>query len=506
MANDLTALHRRFSIAQISWTSAAKRKQYLEDNMPNDETISAWCADLTEDLTGEVGTVEIPGETAFVQIQPGYEANAVYNIPRDGQLLPTVIASAAQSFYNLAMMPGWQRWMPLFRYGTITAIDGDTASVDVEGITSSQQALEINQTDSLSDVAIEYMNCNGGAFEVDDEVLLKFTGQAWDSPVIVGFKDNPKMCGIYLIITSGTEFIVWDLKENTYSEGIMNNAGVEITSFPYSKSLASDFLDSLTHSGTGLNITANRLTYLVPTWNKDTDTESYELCYVSGIDDPIGDIVTTVRTYSYQIPGVDETGSTGPFDCTKTSNIVYNQCTGGLVGGGTEFQPILRDISFTSVSPSYEVTYDGVVRGSPQSHSLVGESSSYFSGGYLVDEFYNEETYISKSPMDGRVISDFATILSNGVGEYQYNRKYMLIGELSMEERYEFTFLYEKEIIYKVQRNGTIYGPITAEITRHRFYTDNLITVEPFMNTVNDLLTAATDDLSEVSGAYIASA
>ena len=200
MADDLTALHRQFSIAQISWTSAAKRKQFLEANMPADETISAWCADLTEDLTGEIGTVEIPGETAYIQIQPGYESNAVYNIPRDGQLLPTVIASAAQSFYNLAMMPGWQKWKPLFRYGTITAIDGDTASVAVEGITSSQQSLVINQTDSLSDVAIEYMNCNGGAFEVDDEVLLKFEGQAWDSPVVVGFKDNPKPCTSFIYI------------------------------------------------------------------------------------------------------------------------------------------------------------------------------------------------------------------------------------------------------------------------------------------------------------------
>jgi len=218
------------AVLKISKLSFEKRKQYLENNMPADETISAWCADLTEDLTGIVGTVEIPGETAFIQIQPGYESNAVYNIPRDGQLLPLVVATPAQAFYNLATMPGWQKWKPLFRYGTITAIDGDTASVAVEGITSSQQSLVINQTDSLSDVAIEYMNCNGGAFEIDDEVLLKFEGQAWDSPVIVGFKDNPKACDTRVVLftnrnSSGRLYYLHDLNKDVeydiYDDGTL---------------------------------------------------------------------------------------------------------------------------------------------------------------------------------------------------------------------------------------------------------------------------------------------
>jgi hypothetical protein len=102
----------------------------------------------------------------------------------------------AAAFYNLAMLPGWQKWKPTYRYGTITAIDGDTATLTLEAVTSTQQSLGVNQTSTLTNVPIEYMSCNGAAFEVGDEVLVKFTGQDWASPKIIGFKDNPVACEI----------------------------------------------------------------------------------------------------------------------------------------------------------------------------------------------------------------------------------------------------------------------------------------------------------------------
>lgn len=209
----LSYLRNKISIKKIQKMSFEKRQQYLENNMPVDETISAWCADLTENLTGEIGTIEVPGESQYIQIQPGFESNATYDQARDGQLLPTVVATPAQAFYNLAMMPGWQKWKPLFRYATITSIDGDTASIDFENISSSQQNLNINQTTNAKDVKIEYMNCNGSAFEVSDSVLVKFTDQNFESPVIVGFKDNPKTCSIaYLLVQLDDEYVIWDVQ------------------------------------------------------------------------------------------------------------------------------------------------------------------------------------------------------------------------------------------------------------------------------------------------------
>jgi uncharacterized protein YkwD len=38
------------------------------------------------------------------------------------------------------------------------------------------------------------MDCNGTPFEVGDSVLIKFLSQRWDSPQVVGFKNNPKPC------------------------------------------------------------------------------------------------------------------------------------------------------------------------------------------------------------------------------------------------------------------------------------------------------------------------
>ena len=181
-------------------TSFEKRKEYLENTMPDDETVPAWCADLTEDLSGEVGTVEIPGERGVVQIQPGFDGNAEYDGSRDGQLNPVVTQSAAQTFYNLAMLPGWQKWRPTYRYGTITSINGDYADVTLDTALSSQQALDVNQGGTLTDVPIEYMTCNGAAFMEDDSVLIKFEDQDWNTPMIIGFKESPKPCGNKFII------------------------------------------------------------------------------------------------------------------------------------------------------------------------------------------------------------------------------------------------------------------------------------------------------------------
>lgn len=250
----------KLNILKIQLLSVQKRIDYLENNFPDDETISAWCADLTTDLTGEVGTIEVPGEVGTVQIQPGYDSNAVYNAARDGQRVPTVAQNPAQAFYNLAMLPGWQKWKPTYRYGTITDISGEAASVTLEDIRSSQQSLEINQETELTGVPFEYMSCDGAAFAVDDEVLIQFEGQDFSSPKIVGFKDNPKPCNPYVYIrasvgagVSGVEplCIVWDTLTDAMATEIPLNAG-GFASFPCACSLISDWYSARTEAGTDL--------------------------------------------------------------------------------------------------------------------------------------------------------------------------------------------------------------------------------------------------------------
>jgi hypothetical protein len=197
LAYDLALLDQQLSAIDLNIAAIDKRVAYLNAECPADETFSAWCADLTEDLSGTVGTVEVPGEKQVVQIQPGYEGNAAYDEDRDGQLFFTPAMTPAQAFYNFAMLPGWQMWKPLFRYGTITDITDGLAAVTLDAsMVSSGQDLNINQTTTLSGVAFDYMSCDDGAFEEGDEVLIKFENQLFANPVIVGFKEEPQPCEI----------------------------------------------------------------------------------------------------------------------------------------------------------------------------------------------------------------------------------------------------------------------------------------------------------------------
>lgn len=173
---------------------------------------SAWCADLTEDLSGSVGIIEIAGDRdKGINIQPGYEGNAAYNATRDGELYlvpqaPSKEGHQAGVYWNWAMRPGWQKWKPNYRYGTITGIDyeADTCDVVLDAClatdTPDGKEMDVNQSSSLSGVTIEYMSCNSAAFEVGDEVLVKFEENEWGGAKVIGFKEEPKGCWKYIYV------------------------------------------------------------------------------------------------------------------------------------------------------------------------------------------------------------------------------------------------------------------------------------------------------------------
>lgn len=178
-------------------------QQRLEtlQGLPADTVKSAWCADYTENLSGEVGTVEIPGEgQEKIVIRPGFEEAAAYTPARDGALNFRAGQSPEQVYFNAAILPGWQKWMPLFRAGEITAMDytADTADVTLDAETSSAQGLGIDPlgTVNLQDVPVEYMECNAAVFTVGDRVVVKFREQNPADPVVIGFESEPKPCDI----------------------------------------------------------------------------------------------------------------------------------------------------------------------------------------------------------------------------------------------------------------------------------------------------------------------
>lgn len=156
------------------------------------ETRKAWCADLTEDAKDEVATIEIPGDSNLVLINAGAEDGDTV----DGALFAREMQSPEQVFWNAAVLPGWQKWKPTYRRGTITALDleANTADVALEEETSTGQKLDINQTKTLEKAPVNYMGCNAEAFEVGDACVVRFDGMDWATPQVVGFVDNPKAC------------------------------------------------------------------------------------------------------------------------------------------------------------------------------------------------------------------------------------------------------------------------------------------------------------------------
>ena len=224
-----------------------------------------YCADYTDDLIvgAEVIIMLVPGENAGapLAIYPAYEGEdvehsnpargALWNRNDDGQLVPPLAMTPEACYYNLAVLPGWQRWLPRYRHATITAIDynANTADIDLDDAYSSVTIegvggnYNVNRDNShpmrLEDVPIVYMQCNAQAFVEGDRVVVEFTTvveppprrplnklveynpdelislndpesletasfeENWDDPKIIGFIEQPKKCPGLLFCESG---------------------------------------------------------------------------------------------------------------------------------------------------------------------------------------------------------------------------------------------------------------------------------------------------------------
>jgi hypothetical protein len=174
-------------------TALQKEKTKLQ-NVPEDESAQAWCADFTEDLSGDVGVIDVGYEDKDIRIiKPHAIEGAGYNAAADGIISSFFNHTAHQLYTNRAYLPAIAKWKPRYRTGSITSLDGDTCNVDLDPYVSSQQNLDINQSTSLTGVPIQYMTCNGAAFEVGDSVVVDFSLD-WTTPKVVGFISNPREC------------------------------------------------------------------------------------------------------------------------------------------------------------------------------------------------------------------------------------------------------------------------------------------------------------------------
>jgi hypothetical protein len=120
---------------------------------------------------------------------------------RTRQFQPTISSSPEAVYFNKALLPGVQKWMPTYRLGTILSIgNNDFCTVELEDAESSQQQLDINQHKVLENVLIKYGSCNSSVFEVGDRVVVEFQNREQDSPIVIGFEDNPRSCGLAVYV------------------------------------------------------------------------------------------------------------------------------------------------------------------------------------------------------------------------------------------------------------------------------------------------------------------
>lgn len=188
---------------QAQLAGSKKRKTYLQQLVLNEDR-DAWCADYTTSASGEVATIDVPGESEEIIIAPSAPVpNATH-----GALVAREMQAGAQVYFNAAILPGWQRWKPTFRIGDVRSINlgENTMSVDLEPETSSAQDLGVNQTTSLSSVPVTYMTCGAGAFSIGDRVVVRFDDQDWKKPRVVGFADHPRPCNVAYVGCEYWEF------------------------------------------------------------------------------------------------------------------------------------------------------------------------------------------------------------------------------------------------------------------------------------------------------------
>jgi len=184
---------------ELEITALEKRIETINKYLKKSETIEAWCVDYSLGLSGEVGTIEPAGKADQINIRPGYIDDAEHDPARDGKLSSVFNMTAAQTYYNYAMLPGARKWRPLYRTGVATGIDkeNNTCNVnldfckfrEIEGI-----SLSLNQSFWLLDVPIDYMSCDAAVFEEYDEVVVRFEGYDWTKPVVIGFVKEPLPC------------------------------------------------------------------------------------------------------------------------------------------------------------------------------------------------------------------------------------------------------------------------------------------------------------------------
>jgi len=191
--NRLVSAQKYKDMLRYRQEALEKKKTQIQAAVAAGEAIEMWCADYTEELTGEVDTIETIGAPPAMQIAPG----GASELTASSKLSNIMAMSPAGCALAWMLLPGWQRWRPTYRVGTIHDIDYEagTADVTLDAALSVAQRLDINQATELPGLRARYMDCDMLGFCDGDRVVVEFVGQLQAAPVIVGHETEPRPCG-----------------------------------------------------------------------------------------------------------------------------------------------------------------------------------------------------------------------------------------------------------------------------------------------------------------------
>lgn len=195
MITGIKLLENQIAILRLNKQALEKEHARLLAAIADVDVADAWCADDTPGLTGDVGTIELNGETSTILVAPGGAVPA--NV-----LEPALGMPVSGTAFSWTVFPGWQKFQPTYRAGAITSIDheANTCNVTLDPALSAMRGMDINQEPTLSNVTIRYMTCNSHAFSVGDHVVVEFTDQDWTKPVVIGFVEDPSGCNLQALI------------------------------------------------------------------------------------------------------------------------------------------------------------------------------------------------------------------------------------------------------------------------------------------------------------------
>lgn len=239
LINHTRELERKTAELQAQYLSILKQQSELSSLQTQmDLPTQAWCADtasLPKDRT--VATMEVPGEVnpsigGGLNIAPGFSTGSVW-ATRYGQIQFGPAMSPEGFAWNLTMLTPWMKWMPLWRYAIVTAVNGAENTLDVllapivskvNSYLYKDSTINTPWDSSMTGVEVEYMSCGALAFEPGDNVIVEFRselvgGLEYYVPYVIGFQDHPQACrGFLCVKPDGTHFV-----RNGQASGVVSN-------------------------------------------------------------------------------------------------------------------------------------------------------------------------------------------------------------------------------------------------------------------------------------------